>query len=167
MKMKIRKLTPSDRDSFFELTKTVVEALENKDFLIPMTKEEADDTFRDDSEDIVLGAFIDEKLVATLGLFHDIRDYAYELPNKYLTLKGAEIGEAMVFPDFRRNGLMNQLVEALQTYIQSSRLDYLLATAHPDNVSNHLIIKADFNLLKVFERRGYTRNMYIKELHRV
>lgn len=166
MKMTIRELTPSDRDSFFELTNTVVEALENKDFLIPMSKEEADATFRDDSEDIVLGAFIDEKLVATLGLFHDIRDYAYELPNNYLTLKGAEIGEAMVLPDFRRNGLMNQLLDALQTYIQSSRLDYLLATAHPDNVSNHLIQNADFTLHKVFERRGYTRNMYIKELHR-
>lgn len=163
--MKIRELTPSDRDSFFKLTKTVVEALENKDFLIPMTEEEADATFRDDSEDVVLGAFIDEKLVATLGLFHDIRDYAEVLQAKYPSLKGAEIGEAMVSPDLRRNGLMNQLLEALQTYIQSSRLDYLLATAHPDNISNHLIQKADFTLLKVFERRGYIRNMYLKELH--
>ena len=163
--MKIRELTPFDRDSFFKLTKTVVEALENKDFLIPMTEEEADATFRDDSEDVVLGAFFDGTLVATLGLFHDIHDYAEVLQAKYLSLKGAEIGEAMVSPDFRRNGLMNQLVEALQTYIQSSRLDYLLATAHPDNISNHLIQKADFTLLKVFERRGYIRNMYLKELH--
>ena len=163
--MIIRELTYSDRDSFFKLTKAVVDALENKDFLIPMTKEEADATFRDDSEDVVLGAYLDDKLVATLGLFHDIRDYAQVLPNNYISLKGAEIGEAMVRPDFRRNGLMNQLVEALQTYIQSSSLDYLLATAHPDNISNHLIQKADFTLLKVFERRGYTRNMYIKKLH--
>ena len=163
--MKIRELTPSDRDSFFKLTKTVVEALENKDFLIPMTEEEADATFRDDSEDVVLGAFFDGTLVATLGLFHDIHDYAEVLQAKYPSLKGAEIGEAMVSPDFRRNGLMNQLLEALQTYIQSSRLDYLLATAHPDNISNHLIQKADFTLLKVFERRGYIRNMYLKELH--
>ena len=57
--MIIRELTPSDRDSFFKLTKTVVYALENKDFLIPMTEEEADVTFRDDSKDVVLGAFID------------------------------------------------------------------------------------------------------------
>ena len=98
------------------------------------------------------------------GLFHDIRDYAKELPNEYNSLNGAEIGEAMVLPDFRRNGLMNQLVEALQTYIQSSRLDYLLATAHPDNISNHLIMKSGFSLHNVFDRRGYTRNMYIKKL---
>lgn len=163
--MIIRELTPSDRDSFFKLTKTVVEALENKDFLIPMTEEEADATFRDDSEDVVLGAFFDGTLVATLGLFHNIHDYAEVLQAKYPSLKGAEIGEAMVSPDLRRNGLMNQLLEALQTYIQSSRLDYLLATAHPDNISNHLIQKADFTLLKVFERRGYIRNMYLKELH--
>ena len=163
--MIIRELTYSDRDSFFKLTKAVVDALENKDFLIPMTEEEADATFRDDSDDVVLGAFLDDTLVATLGLFHDTRDYAKVLPDSYISLKGAEIGEAMVRPDLRRNGLMNQLVESLQTYIQKSRLDYLLATAHPDNISNHLIQKADFTLLKVFERRGYTRNMYIKKLH--
>ena len=162
--MTIRRLTPSDKESFFCLSKTVVDALENKDFLIPMTEEEASVTFHADSEDIVLGAFDGNRLVATLGLFHDIRDYAEELPDNFLALNGAEIGEAMVRPDFRRNGLMNQLVEALQAHIQNSSLDYLLATAHPDNVSNHLIQKADFTLHKVFERRGYTRNMYIKKL---
>ena len=164
--MIIRVLTPSDREAFFKLSKVVVEALTNKDWLIPMTVEEADATFRDNSKDVVLGAFIDDTLVATLGLFHDIRDYKEELPNEYLSLNGAEIGEAMVRPDIRRNGLMNKLFEALQSYIQSSHLNFLLATAHPDNISNHLIQKSDFTLYKVFDRRGYTRNMYIKNLNK-
>ena len=162
--MTIRVLTPSDREAFFNLTHAVVDALENKDFLIPMTEEEADATFRNDSNDVVLGAFIDNTLVATLGLFHDIRDYAEELPNEYRSLNGAEIGEAMVRPDLRRNGLMNNLFEALQSYIHTSNLDFLLATAHPNNISNHLIQKSGFTLHKVFDRRGYTRNMYIKRL---
>lgn len=164
--MIIRVLTPSDREAFFKLSKVVVEALTNKDWLIPMTVEEADATFHDNSKDVVLGAFIDDTLVATLGLFHDIRDYKEELPNEYLSLNGAEIGEAMVRPDIRRNGLMNKLFEALQSYIQSSHLNFLLATAHPDNISNHLIQKSDFTLYKVFDRRGYTRNMYIKNLNK-
>lgn len=164
--MIIRVLTPSDREAFFKLSKVVVEALTNKDWLIPMTEEEADATFHDNSKDVVLGAFIDDTLVATLGLFHDIRDYKEELPNEYLSLNGAEIGEAMVRPDIRRNGLMNKLFEALQSYIQSSHLNFLLATAHPDNISNHLIQKSDFTLYKVFDRRGYTRNMYIKNLNK-
>lgn len=164
--MTIRVLTPSDREAFFKLSKVVVEALTNKDWLIPMTEEEADATFHDNSKDVVLGAFIDDILVATLGLFHDIRDYKEELPNEYLSLNGAEIGEAMVRPDIRRNGLMNKLFEALQSYIQSSHLNFLLATAHPDNISNHLIQKSDFTLYKVFDRRGYTRNMYIKNLNK-
>lgn len=164
--MTIRVLTPSDREAFFKLSKVVVEALTNKDWLIPMTEEEADATFHDNSKDVVLGAFIDDTLVATLGLFHDIRDYKEELPNEYLSLNGAEIGEAMVRPDIRRNGLMNKLLEALQSYIQSSHLNFLLATAHPDNISNHLIQKSDFTLYKVFDRRGYTRNMYIKNLNK-
>lgn len=164
--MTIRVLTPSDREAFFKLSKVVVEALTNKDWLIPMTEEEADATFHDNSKDVVLGAFLDDTLVATLGLFHDIRDYKEELPNEYLSLNGAEIGEAMVRPDIRRNGLMNKLFEALQSYIQSSHLNFLLATAHPDNISNHLIQKSDFTLYKVFDRRGYTRNMYIKNLNK-
>ena len=164
--MTIRALTPSDREAFFKLSKVVVEALTNKDWLIPMTEEEADATFHDNSKDVVLGAFLDDTLVATLGLFHDIRDYKEELPNEYLSLNGAEIGEAMVRPDIRRNGLMNKLFEALQSYIQSSHLNFLLATAHPDNISNHLIQKSDFTLYKVFDRRGYTRNMYIKNLNK-
>lgn len=164
--MTIRVLTPSDREAFFKLSKVVVEALTNKDWLIPMTEEEADATFHDNSKDVVLGAFIDDTLVATLGLFHDIRDYKEELPNEYLSLNGAEIGEAMVRPDIRGNGLMNKLFEALQSYIQSSHLNFLLATAHPDNISNHLIQKSDFTLYKVFDRRGYTRNMYIKNLNK-
>lgn len=164
--MIIRVLTPSDREAFFKLSKVVVEALTNKDWLIPMTEEEADATFHDNSKDVVLGAFLDDTLVATLGLFHDIRDYKEELPNEYLSLNGAEIGEAMVRPDIRRNGLMNKLFETLQSYIQSSHLNFLLATAHPDNISNHLIQKSDFTLYKVFDRRGYTRNMYIKNLNK-
>jgi GNAT superfamily N-acetyltransferase len=160
--MTIRELTPSDRASFFQLSKVVVEALENKDFLIPMTEEEADATFRDDSKDIVLGAFIDNRLVATLGLFHDIRDYEEVLPVNCHSLKGAEIGEAMVSPELRRSGLMNKLWASLKAIIRKRDLDFLLATAHPDNISNHLMQRDNFILHKVFERRGYTRNMYFR-----
>ncbi len=161
--MNIRKLNASDREAFFKLSKAVVEALPNKDWLIPMTKEEANVTFRDDSEDIVLGAFVDDRLVATLGLFHDIRDYADVLPEHFRSLRGAEIGEAMVSPNLRRTGLMNELWAALKDIIPTLDLDFILATAHPDNISNHLMQKDGFSLKTVFERRGYRRNMYVKE----
>ena len=163
--MTIRRLTPSDKESFFSLSKTVVDALENKDFLIPMTEEEAIVTFHADSEDIVLGAFDGNRLVATLGLFHDIHDYSEVMPEHFLSLKGAEIGEAMVSPELRRSGLMNGLWASLKAIISRSDLDFLLATAHPDNISNHLMQKDGFTLHKVFERRGYTRNMYFLKLN--
>ena len=163
--MTIRRLTPSDKESFFSLSKTVVDALENKDFLISMTEEEASVTFHADSEDIVLGAFDGNRLVATLGLFHDIHDYSEVMPEHFLSLKGAEIGEAMVSPELRRSGLMNGLWASLKAIISRSDLDFLLATAHPDNISNHLMQKDGFTLHKVFERRGYTRNMYFLKLN--
>ena len=161
--MTIRELNPSDRKAFFQLSKTVVAALANKDWLIPMTEEEADATFSDGSEDIVLGAFIGNRLVATLGLFHDIRDYADVLPEPFRSLRGAEIGEAMVSPDLRRTGLMTELWASLMSIIRRRDLYLLLATAHPDNISNHLMQKDGFSLQTVFERRGYLRNMYVKE----
>ena len=161
--MTIRELNPSDREAFFQLSQDVVAALANKDWLIPMTEEEADATFSDGSEDIVLGAFIGNRLVATLGLFHDIRDYADVLPERFRSLRGAEIGEAMVSPDLRRTGLMTELWASLMNIIHSRDLDFLLATAHPDNISNHLMQKDGFSLQTVFERRGYLRNMYVKE----
>lgn len=160
--MQIRTLTPADRTAFFELSHDVVEALQHKDWLIPMTEEEADVTFANGTDDVVLGGFINNRLVATLGLFHDIRDYASVLPAEYLTLKGAEIGEAMVHPSLRNTGLMNSLWLALKDIISQSDLDFLLATAHPDNISNHLMQKDGFTLHTVFERRGYRRNMYVK-----
>ena len=120
--MTIRVLTPSDREAFFKLSKAVVEVLPNKDWLIPMTKEEANVTFRDDSEDIVLGAFDGNRLVATLGLFHDIHDYSEVMPEHFLSLKGAEIGEAMVSPELRRSGLMNGLWASLKAIISKGRI---------------------------------------------
>lgn len=162
--MEIRILTPTDRKAFFELSSAVVKALKHKEWLIPMTEEEADVTFAEGSTDVVLGGFADGRLVATLGLFHDIRDYADYLPAELHDMKGAEIGEAMVDPEMRRGGLMNELWQALKDVIKNRDLDFLLATAHPDNISNHLIQKDDFQLHKVFERRGYLRNMYLKDI---
>lgn len=162
--MIIRKLTFSDRKAFFELSLAVVKALEHKEWLIPMTEDEADVTFAEGSDDVLLGGFVDNRLVATLGLFHDIRDYADCLPPELHAMKGAEIGEAMVDPEMRRCGLMNELWMTLKETINNRDFDFLLATAHPDNISNHLMQRDGFLLHKVFERRGYLRNMYLKKL---
>lgn len=59
---------------------------------------------------------------------------------------------------------MNALWLALKDVISTSNLDFLLATAHPDNISNHLMQKYNFMLHTVFERRGYRRNMYVKNM---
>ena len=163
--MEIHRLTPKDRETFFCLSKTIVKNLENKALLIPMSEEEADATFTDDSEDVVLGGFIDGTLVATLCLLHDISDYQNEIPVEHHKSKGAEIGEAMVLPEYRRQGLLNELWLQLKTFINNGNYGYILATAHPDNTaSNHFINKCGFQHHTVFNRRGRTRNMYIMPL---
>lgn len=163
--MEIRRLTSADRHIYKILSDAIVDALDNKDLLIPMTQKEADVTFANRSEDIVLGGFVDGKLVATLALLHDIEDYQVRLPEKYVGLRGAEIGEAMVLPEYRRCGFMNQLGIELEKYIQNGHYDFILATAHPDNTgSNHWIQNNGFTLHCIFSRRGYPRNFYLHEL---
>lgn len=163
--MEIRRLNVADRMAFAELSALVVEALDNKEFLIPMTEAEADVTFAEDSTDIVLGGFVDGRLVATVSLLHDINDYSEFMPVECQGKNGAEIGEAMVLPEYRRTGLMNELCKELTKCIMSSKLDFILATAHPDNAaSNHLLTTGGFKLHCVFSRRGYTRNFYVQAL---
>lgn len=167
MNMNIRRLTPADRPAFMEMSARIVDALDNKDMLIPMSEEETDVTFDEGSEDIVLGGSSEGQLVATLSLLHDISDYNNLLPDKYNVLRGAEIGEAMVLPEFRRGGMMNKLGQELMKYILSGNYDFILATAHPDNAaSNHMLNASGFELQCVFSRRGYTRNMYLIEVKR-
>lgn len=162
----LRRLTPSDRPLHEQMSEVIVANLPREDFLIPMTPEEYEDTFVDDSTDIVYGLFDQDELIATSSLLHDVRAYA-EQPEvaDVLTHRCAEIGECMVLPSHRGRGLMLKLNELLKKDAQRLGIEYMLATAHPENVaSNTSLQKLGFRLVKTFDRHGYLRNLYTMKI---
>ena len=165
--MDIRQLTPDDRGRHEVMTGIIVSHLTSPDMLIPMTKEEYEETFAEGSSDVVLGLFNEkDEMTATSGLLGNVSDYAAEPEMaEILTHRCAEIGECMVHPQYRGNGYMLQLNQELERIAINSGIEYLLATAHPDNTaSNNSLRKLGMQFLKVFDRHGYIRNIYVKEL---
>lgn len=160
---KLRRLRPEDRSLHEEMSITIVNALPRLDFLIPMTKEEYEDTFVVGSDDIVYGLFDNNNLIATSALLHDVRAYQQQEEVKdILTHKCAEIGECMVLPEYRGQGLMLKLNQLLKKDAQALGIEYMLATAHPENVASNTSLKAlGFDLVKTFDRHGYLRNLYV------
>lgn len=165
-KYTLRRLLPSDRPLHEQMSQVIVANLPRQDFLIPMTPEEYEDTFVEGSTDIVYGLFDQDELIATSSLLHDVRAYASQ-PEvaDILTHRCAEIGECMVLPSHRGQGLMLQLNQLLKKDAQRLGIEYMLATAHPENVaSNKSLQKLGFQLVKTFDRHGYLRNLYVMKV---
>lgn len=163
---RLRILTPEDRALHEEMSRTIVSCLPREDFLIPMTPEEYEDTFVDGTADIVYGVFDGERLIATSGLLHDVRAYKAQLEvHDVLKHKCAEIGECMVLPEYRGRAYMLKLNTLLKNEAVRMGIEYMLATAHPDNVaSNSSLRRLGFELVKTFTRNGYIRNLYVMKV---
>ena len=166
----LRCLTPSDRASHEAMSRDIVATLSSPVMLIPMTPSEYDSTFTSESNDVVYGLFdSEERLVATSSLLHDVRDYAgnVELAD-ILTHRCAEIGESMVLPAWRGHGYMLMLNRLIKTEAERQGIEYMLATAHPDNTaSNRSLRQLGYRLVKTFERHGRLRNLYVMKLHAI
>lgn len=166
--LELRCLTPADRAAHKAMSTITYEALPNKEMLIPMTEEEYDDTYTDENDDVVYGVFCGDKLVATSSLLHDVRAYAVnpELDD-VLKCPCIEIGESMVLPEYRGNGLMLRLNTLILEEAKRQGVRYMLATAHPDNIaSNTSLQRLGYKIIKEFTRAGKRRNLLLLEVER-
>ena len=162
----LRCLTPEDRAKHKAMSEVIYEALPNKDLLIPMTEEEYDDTYTDENEDVVYGIFEQDRLIATSSLLHDVRAYAIN-PELEEILKHPciEIGESMVLPEYRGNGLMLRLNNLIKDEAKRQGVHYILATAHPDNIASNTSLKhLGYKIIKEFTRAGKRRNLLVLDL---
>lgn len=162
----LRCLTPEDRAMHKAMSEVIYEALPSKELLIPMTEEEYDDTYTDENEDVVYGIFEDDRLIATSSLLHDVRAYAIN-PELEEVLKHPciEIGESMVLPAYRGNGLMLRLNTLIKEEAKRQGVHYLLATAHPDNIASNTSLKhLGYEVIKEFTRAGKRRNLLVLDL---
>lgn len=163
----LRCLTPEDRAKHKALSMVIYDALPSKELLIPMTEEEYDDTYTDENEDVVYGIFEGERLIATSSLLHDVRAYVVN-PELEEILKHpcVEIGESMVLPEYRGNGLMLRLNKLIKEEAKRQGVQYMLATAHPDNIASNTSLKhLGYVVIKEFTRAGERRNLLVLDLN--
>lgn len=162
----LRCLTPADRTAHEEMSKIIYDGLPDKEMLIPMTKEEYDDTYTDENEDVVYGVFDGENLIATSSLLHDVRAYSVNSElSEVLKHKCIEIGESMVLTEYRGKGLMLKLNELIKAEAQRQGVKYMLATAHPCNTASNTSLKRlGYKVIKEFIRAGKRRNLLVMEI---
>lgn len=166
MKYLLRPLTPEDRPLHEAMSRIIVAHLPRPDFLLPMTPEEYEDTFAAGSPDLVLGLFDNDRLIATSALLHDVRAYQDQTEvHEILTHSCAEIGECMVLPEYRGKSLMLQLNQLLKEEAKRQHIEYMLATAHPENIySNNSLKQLGFQIIKTFTRQGKIRNLLVMKV---
>lgn len=153
--MEIKRLTRSVHTQLKNLIKTVKNDVLNPEMLIVLTDDEIDNVFNNDKA-VLYGAFEGEKLVAISGLFFDESDYTEIMQLlKIENNKVAEIAECMVLPEARGNDLMFKLNQKLLIEARNLGFEYVIATAHPENVpSKKSLQKLGMKEMVTFKRYG-------------
>lgn len=163
--MEIKKLTKNYHEQLKNLIQ-IVSCEIDKEKLIVISNEEIEHIFENPSA-IVYGAVENGKLLAISGLFFDESDYfeIMELLN-IKNKKVAEIAECMVLPEARGNNLMFKINQMLIIEAQKLGFEYVIATAHPENISSkHSLEKLGMTTRVCFNRYGkYLRDCYIIKL---
>lgn len=71
----------------------------------------------------------------------------------------------MTLPTSRSKGYMLNLNKELLEVAKTKKIKYILATAHPENISsNKSLQNLGMNFIKEFTRHNFPRNLYILEL---
>lgn len=164
-----KKVLIDDKNKVEDLVKNVIEKLENKEYFIPPFNNEFNEMFNENIS-IIYGAYDGEKLVAIAKLELVEKYDVFEL-KQILNLKNykvAELGRYLCLLEYRNCGIMQNLQKILIEEAQNLNYQYLVATAHPDNVaSNKVIAKGNFELKEVKTlSNGYYRNIYLKDIRK-
>ena len=132
--MKIRKLTQKDSTAAFELINIIESNLPDKKWWLPIKAEERQSFFNDDYT-IFYGAFEGGRLVGASALFLDETEFQDTIAQIKMedNARVGEIGRCMTLPEFRGQNIMYKINLKLAKLAKKRGLDYLFATAHPDN----------------------------------
>lgn len=164
--MEIRKLNKSDEDKLLELLDIVIKNLEHQEYFTKI-EEHTKAHFLDDNYSEFYGLFDNDKLVACATLFIDPYEFAElcdDINLKYDNV--AEIGRAVVHPNYRGNHYERLMVSHLIEVAPALKIKHLVATVHPDNIPSQKCFRSlDFKYEKtVMKKSGYLRDIFYKEL---
>lgn len=167
MTITYKRILSKDNEQVKKIITIVLNELENKDFFISISEDELEDIYNDEIC-ILYGAYDKDKLVAMAKLDLNNQYDVVELKQclnieKYQV---AELGRYLCMPEYRRKGIMKDLQKLLISEAKKLDYDYLVVTAHPQNIaSNKIILKEDFELkITRMLSNGYYRNIYLKDI---
>lgn len=160
-----RQLGPQHRTVLADLATQVVVGLERRDFYVPLTDESIDEMV-DPQRAVAYGAFDGEELVGTAQLY--LGDSLVEEVARQAGLQGrrvAELGGALVLATYRRRGIMSTLARLLVGEARDAGYDYVVSTAHPDNVASQRgLLSCGETLVATGTVEGLPRNIYAMSL---
>lgn len=144
--MTIRKITEKDKSDLYELIDVIEENLPDERFWLPM-KETARAHFFDPDWTEFYGAFDGDRLAGAAALFYNEYEFGESL--EHLAETGfdvskrnvAELGRAMVHPDYRGNGLLVEIASHLLQLAREKGVDLLIATVYPENMPSQMSLK--------------------------
>ena len=170
MTITYKRILSKDNEQVNNLITIVLDELENKDFFIPIAEDELKDIYNDEVC-ILYSAYDKDKLVAIAKL--DLNDqYDVAELKQLLNIEKyqvAELGRYLCLPDYRRKGIMKNLQKLLISEAKKLNYDYLVVTAHPQNIaSNKTILKEEFELkITKMLSKGFYRNIYLKDIRNI
>lgn len=159
------KLGPQYRQALADLAAEVVGGLERKDFYVPLSDASIDDMV-DPQKAVAYGAFDGEALVGTAQLY--LGDSYVDEVASQAGLRGkkvAELGGALVLASYRRRGIMKTLAQLLVAEARAAGYDYVVSTAHPDNIASQKgLLSCGERLVATGTAEGLPRNIYVLSL---
>ncbi len=159
-------LTKANHEDFIRINRIVRKTLTNSSWFMPFSEENLAKVFDDGSTLTVYGAVEDGKVVA-LSLFDSDEGEWGEIADALkISGKIVELGGSMVLPEARGRNLMYEINFALLDRARQDKFDYVVATAHPDNLaSNRSLQKLGMECKAKIIRAGkYLRNVYMIKL---
>jgi len=161
-----KEIGPQDKKQVKDLINTVLDNLERPEFFISYSEWELDNLFNKDYAP-PYGAYDGNKLVG-MGQLYVNQDLLKEYKEIFniTDKKVAELGGALVLPEYRKRGIMTTLMNILTDLAKDIGFDYVISMAHPDNIgSNKALKNVGLKYVKtVTENNGYLRDLYIMEL---
>ncbi len=164
---KIIPLTKEHHKDFVAINNVIRETIENPLWFMPFSCENLENTFADGSTLTVYGAEVNGK-IACVSIYDTDENEWGELALALGVESGkiAELGGSMTLPEFRGRNLMQKVNQKLLEVAKQNGFEYLVATAHPDNIaSNKSLQKIGMECKAQIIRAGkYLRNVYIIKL---
>ena len=164
----VRVLTPEHLESILRLQHTVLRAMENDDFLSPLTIVEFEDSL---AHNLMIGAFVDNELIAFRALaLPPMDDYhlGYDIGLSSEQLEHVVYQEITnVHPDYRGFGLQKKLGVIIMERLDASTYTYICATVAPFNIASLKDKLSQGMVIGALKKKygGMLRYVFYKKLH--